>query len=356
VIDAAEFHNNLDSMTIYEQGTTKGSIAELLTEQVEFSNVVVLNKEDLVTAEQKQEILDRVALLSPNAKVLTSLQSKINVFEILNTSLFKSSAFSEGSFMISATTIAEVGNFDKVQALPDCCIVSENEGKKRCCKKKQAQSRQTVETELSQVMLGVVPDTSGSQQKKTRHETRFGITSFIYKSRRPFHRGRLYDQFLEKFFVLRYDQEEEDSSELNANLDKLQEEAREKQKNRVELMGELLRSKGFVWLASSNFIMGGFQQAGNILRIEPEGPWLCDVPLKWKDTPQEKLVLANLLQENGEEYPHGDRRQELVFIGVGLNHTAIQNILDACLLTDIEMETWVKRIGKRNFQRMIKSN
>ena len=49
VVDAAEFYNNLDSMKVYEEGEIKGTIAELMMEQVEFSNVVVLNKEDLVS-------------------------------------------------------------------------------------------------------------------------------------------------------------------------------------------------------------------------------------------------------------------------------------------------------------------
>ena len=65
-----------------------GTIAELLTEQVEFSNVVILNKQDLVTKEQQRDILDRVSLLNPKAKVLKSQQSKIDVMEILNTKLF----------------------------------------------------------------------------------------------------------------------------------------------------------------------------------------------------------------------------------------------------------------------------
>ena len=59
-----------------------------MTEQVEFSNVVILNKQDLVTKEQQRDILDRVSLLNPKAKVLKSQQSKIDVMEILNTKLF----------------------------------------------------------------------------------------------------------------------------------------------------------------------------------------------------------------------------------------------------------------------------
>jgi len=336
VVDAAEFHNNLASMKVYEEGETLGTIAELLTEQVEFSNVVVLNKQDLVTPEQKQEVLDRITLLNPKAKVLTSLQSKINVMEILNTGRFKNAEIYDDSVMMAATRNAQEGKFEKVEALPDCCIVSEMAGKKKCCKKKQAQNGQMVDTGLSQVMLGVISNNNSGKQKKTRHETRFGITSFVYKSRRPFHPGRLYDNIMEKYFVLRY--EEKDGPELRSYLGKLQEEAKEKQKNRKMLMGELLRSKGFVWIATANFIMGGFQQAGNILRIEGEQPWMCEVPQLWQGSDHEKVVRADLQQENGEEYPHGDRRQELVFIGVGLKHDVIQKTLDECLLTDDEMK------------------
>merc|ERR1712045_490371 len=70
VIDAAEFYNNLDSMKVYEEGEIQGTIAELMTEQVEFANVVILNKQDLVTKEQQRDILDRISLLNPKAKVL----------------------------------------------------------------------------------------------------------------------------------------------------------------------------------------------------------------------------------------------------------------------------------------------
>ena len=64
--------------------------------------------------------------------------------------------------------------------------------------------------------------------------------------------------------MLRY--EDKEGPELRSYLGRLQQQAASKQEKRQKKMGELLRSKGFVWIASTNFIMGGWQQAGNILR------------------------------------------------------------------------------------------
>ena len=65
--------------------------------------------------------------------------------------------------------------------------------------------------------------------------------------------------------MLRY--QEEEGPELRSHLEKMQKKASEKQAKRIEAMGEILRSKGFVWLATSHFIIGGWQQAGNVLRF-----------------------------------------------------------------------------------------
>ena len=65
---------------------------------------------------------------------------------------------------------------------------------------------------------------------------------------------------------------------------------------------------------------------------------MCEIRGLWEGTKEEVLVLKDLNQENGEEYQYGDRRQELVFIGMDLKHTTIQNTLDMCLLDDDEME------------------
>ena len=72
--------------------------------------------------------------------------------------------------------------------------------------------------------------------------------------------------------------------------EKLQAEALEKQKTRNDVMGELLRSKGFLWIATSNDLIGGWQQAGNVVRIRSEGQWMCLTPQFWEGTSSESLV------------------------------------------------------------------
>ena len=71
-------------------------------EQVEYSNVIVLNKQDLVSEDQQQDILDRLALINPNAHVVTSIQGRINVMDILNTHRFMKDAVGVDSVMLNA--------------------------------------------------------------------------------------------------------------------------------------------------------------------------------------------------------------------------------------------------------------
>ena len=138
--------------------------------------------------------------------------------------------------------------------------------------------------------------------------------------------------------VERTEEEKKKLEELKQlELQKVQEEAMVKQKKRTEVMGELLRSKGFLWMATAHDVIGGWQQAGNVLRIEPENPWMCLVPDIWRGTNSEAAVLEDLNKPSGEEWEYQDRRQEIVFIGHGMKTAAIQDLLDQCLLTEEEM-------------------
>ena len=357
VVDSAEFYNNLGSMKTYEQGETIGTIAELMMEQVEFSNVVVVNKGDLVSGEQQHDILEKIALLNPNAKVVKSVQSKVNPMEILNTKLFNASKNNDEFWMKAAREKVEAAEKAEAESL-ECCEKSMAAQGKKCCKS-QSKDGKLLDSGLSQVLisqcyfvhdnpqfqvqLDVVPNNlSAKDRKTTRHEARFGITSFIYRARRPFHPGRLRDIFLEPYFVSvehEEDEEEEKMSESDklAKLKESQDEADEKKMTRVKVMGELLRSKGFIWIATSHQLIGHWQQAGSVIYIGAESYWMCEIRDQWKDSPSAELILKDMQQANGEEWKYADRRQELVFIGQGLKHEAIQGLLDQALLTDEEM-------------------
>jgi len=315
LIDSADFYNNLGSMKTYDECDVVGTIAELMMDQVEFANVILLNKGDLVNEEQQGDIREKISLLNPKAKILKSIHSKIDVMEILNTKLYKD----KDEFWVTST--------------------------------KTAQAMQERE------------ERGGGPEACT---ARFDIKSFVYRARKPFHPGRLNDLLLEPFFmdpwvtldlddeeegkeVERTEEEQKKLEELKQKeLEKVQEEAMVKQKKRTELMGELLRSKGFLWMATAHDVIGGWQQAGNVLRIEPENPWMCLVPDMWRGTTSEAAVLEDINQPSGEEWEFQDRRQEIVFIGHGIKTAAIQDLLDQCLLTQEEMalgpEQWKETV------------
>ena len=217
LIDSADFYNNLGSMKTYDECDVVGTIAELMMDQVEFANVILLNKGDLVNEEQQGGIMEKISLLNPKAKILKSVHSKIDVMDILNTKLYKD----KDEFWVTSTKTA--------QSIEDR---AERGGGPEAC------------------------------------TARFDIKSFVYRARKPFHPGRLNDLLLEPYFmdpwvtlddeeegkeVERTEEEKKKLEDLKQiELQKVQEEAMVKQKNRTALMGELLRSKGFLWMATSN--------------------------------------------------------------------------------------------------------
>jgi len=136
--------------------------------------------------------------------------------------------------------------------------------------------------------------------------------------------------------------EEERKKELA--IKKQQKKAKTQQGLRTQEFGELLRSKGFLWLANRHDMCGMISHAGSVITIEFNGPWVVLEPRAWKGTETElSAVRSNWVE------PWGDRRQDLVFIGKDLKHDAIQKVLDSCLLTDEEMKLgvdgWKATIG-----------
>ena len=146
-----------------------------------------------------------------------------------------------------------------------------------CC----ATSR-IITSEVSEIILGTT---------KTRHESRFGITSFVCKARRPFVPSRFNEDFVEPYFinVLAAGCEEGTSEDASEEVDgdmqdnaaappcpmhkpKTSKEAVKKQSNRTNFMGNLLRMK-VIWLPYAHDLKGTVGQAGNMIKIDMDTVW-----------------------------------------------------------------------------------
>ncbi len=124
----------------------------------------------------------------------------------------------------------------------------------------------------------------------------YGIESFVFRARRPFHPGRLWE-FIHGSWK------------------------------------GVLRSKGFFWLATRMEVTGVWAQAGGACSFEPAGLWWDAVPREqWPEEPEARAELEQDMQA-----PWGDRRQELVFITRQVDQTLLREALEECLLTDEEL-------------------
>lgn len=247
VVDAANFMDNFlstDELCDREIGIDENDdrdISQLLADQIEFANVIVLNKIDLVDADQRGVLRSVLAKMNPTARVIESEFGRIELSEILNTRLFQEEWAASSEDWMSVP-----------------------------------RGEESAETE------------------------EYGIGSFVYRARRPFHPERFYD-----FWV---------SGEFTDGI---------------------LRSKGYIWLATRPAIAGVWSQAGVVLSAQPGGYW-------WAETPREEWPADDPeLEAEMEEIwdaEVGDRRQELVIIGQDLDQESLIQALDECLLTDEELE------------------
>ena len=245
VVDAVNFSKDYEeAKELQETGESQGeddlrSVADLLVEQVEFADVLLISKTDLVAKPDIERLVAILKSLNTNAKVIPIVNGKVNIDDVLDTKLFE---------------------FDRAQQAP-----------------------------------GWLKEMRGEHVPETEE---YGIGSFSYTARRPFHPERAFDFF-----------------------------------HNTERFGKLLRSKGYFWLASRPEFAWQWSQAGGIARYGFAGMFWHSVPRdSW---PKDEEGLENIYKL--WEEPFGDMRQELVFIGQGLDQEGIIKILEDCLLTDEEL-------------------
>ncbi|WP_088105370.1 GTP-binding protein [Halalkalibacter urbisdiaboli] len=244
VVDANRFWEDYacgESLLDRKQGTDMNDtreVAELLLDQIEFANVIVLNKVDMLKDEDIQQLLAFMKKTNAEAKIIPTSFSKVDLSTILNTRTFDFEKASQAAGWIKELT-----------------------------------------------------------EEHTPETDEYGISSFVYKRRRPFHPERFLI-WLEAWPV------------------------------------DIVRAKGFIWIATRNTMVGLLSQAGSLVTLQGAGEWVAVYPEK------ERIQILNeepeLLKKWDQQY--GDRMTELVLIGIDMNLAHISKSLDQCLLTDEEMK------------------
>jgi G3E family GTPase len=248
VVDTFNFHRDYGSRDfLADRGESLGeddarTVVDLLVDQIEFADVLVLNKTDLVSPAELEVVEALCRQLNPLARIVHSVRGAAHLSDILDTGLF-----------------------DMARA------------------QSAAGWRQALE-------FGKTPETE-----------EYGVSSFVYRARRPFHPMR-----------------------LKAVLD-------------AEWPG-VWRSKGFFWLATRMRFVGSWSQAGAAATHEWGGYWWASIPPeKRPQDPESRQFLSNVWRS-----PYGDRRQEIVLIGKDMDRAALTEMFNSALLTTAEMQKGAK--------------
>ena len=241
VVDAANLLKDYSSTDfLADRGQALGDdddrpLVNLLVEQIEFADVVVLNKLDVATLQQVEAARMIVRALNASARIIEATEGRVPLDEVLDT-----------------------GRFDFENAHRHPLWFKELNG-----------------------FRDHVPETE-----------EYGIRSFVYRAITPFEPAKLHEFF-----------------------------------NRT--WPNVVRAKGFFWIATRPEWCGEVSMAGALVRHNAAGFWWAAMPKEsWPQDPEHVAMIKRRWNE-----PFGDRKQEIVFIGTrDMDERAIRASLDRCLM------------------------
>jgi len=252
VVDGANFladYNRAEDLQ--DRGESLGeddhrTVTDLLIDQIEFADVIVLNKRDLVSKEQALEVEAIIKALNPGAEVIMTAHSQVPLDLVLDTGLF---------------------DYDKAES-----------------------------------SAGWIRELQGEHTPETEE---YGISSFTYRTAKPFDAEKLWTFF-------------DDDDNWRG----------------------ILRSKGFFWVAADHRVAYEWGQAGGVSDVKATGMWWAAMPREYWGHPEGQRPD----QQPSWDARFGDRVQMLVFIGQEMDEALMRSRLDACLLDDdlasVDSKAW----------------
>ena len=294
VVDALrlrdEFISQLSSIANSQLPIAKvDDLAFLVVEQIEFCNLILLNKVSMVSDQEREHIRAIIRAIQPKAKILDCDYCDVPFDEILDTELFD---FDEVA--TSATWIQKVeGDVEDTSELLNSSTSElhshhhhehhhEHGEHCHCC---HCQEHNDEHLNSSEAALN-------HSEHHHNHGDEYGITTFVYYRRRPFDLGR-FDEFV----------------------------ARHWDKN-------IIRCKGMCYFEEEYDMCYLFEQAGKQFNLKQAGTFYATMP---QEELMQMMAQDPMLQRDWDEH-YGDRMQKLVFIGQHLDRHAIEQALDDCLM------------------------
>lgn len=268
VVDASRLATEFGCGSYLEKEVEEEDIENLIIQQIEFCNVIILNKVDEITKEELEQVKLVIRKLQPKAEIIETNYGKVDVSKILDTR-----SFNLDEVAGSAGWIQELEADEKFEAEHEDDDDDEEEHEHHDEEHEEEHHHEH------------------HHHNHEHGETEeYGISSFVYYRRAPFNR-RKFEEFADNF------------------------------------PKSVIRCKGLLWFSNEPNIGYIFEQAGKLVQAYESGEWIASAP-KYE---QAQLLRENPDVEATWDAKYGDRMIKLVFIGKGMDKKEIFEKLDKCL-------------------------
>ena len=268
VVDALRIRDEFDGGDQLAHYVPKEEdLAALVIEQIEFSNLILLNKVSEISEDELARIKSIIRAIQPKAEIIETNYCDVDLEKILNTGLF--------DFDRTATSATWINEIEDASHHHEHHHDDDDDDDDDEDEDEHEHHHHDHDHE------------HGDHD----HLAEFGIETYVYYTRKPFDLG-LFDEFV----------------------------ATKWPKN-------VIRCKGMCYFADEYDMCYLFEQAGRQFNLKRVGEWFATMP---KEELMQLMADDAQLRKDWDEH-YGDRMQKLVFIGQHLDKQALQSALDHCL-------------------------
>lgn len=271
VVDALRLATEFGCGSYLQNEVDEEDIENLIIQQIEFCNLIVLNKVDEIKPEELEEVKAVIRKLQPKAEIIETNYGKVDISKILDTKSFNLEEVAS-----SAGWIQELENDSKED--------SEDEHEEDIHEHHNHNEDHDEEHEHNEHHHHHHDHEGGEVEE-------YGIGTFVYYRREPFNRVK-FENFAESF-----------------------------------PRDTVIRSKGVMWFSNESDIGYIFEQAGKQIQAYESGQWIASAPRHER----KQLLKENPDIAKDWDETYGDRMIKLVFIGKNMDKNSIIEKLDDCL-------------------------